>query len=155
MDMNLRTICPCLAAALLAACAPRTPDVTTEPFGTLSTGEPVTLYRLSNGTGSSMEVIDYGCRVVRICVPDRNGRIDDVVVFNALNMTNIEPIVDLQLEEVRDRLADRRIRDHGDRHRRGLADRLTGDHGELREKITDFSLSHVRRRKSRKRMICT
>ena len=80
MDMNLRTICPCLAAALLAACAPRTPDVTTEPFGTLSTGEPVTLYRLSNGTGSSMEVIDYGCRVVRICVPDRNGRIDDVVV---------------------------------------------------------------------------
>ena len=32
-----------------------------------------------------------------------------MVVFNALNMTNIEPIVDLQLEEVRDRLADRRI----------------------------------------------
>ena len=80
MDMNLRTICPCLAADFLAACAPRTPDVTTEPFGTLSSGEPVTLYRLSNGTGSSMEVIDYGCRVVRICVPDRNGRIDDVVV---------------------------------------------------------------------------
>ena len=79
MDMNLRTICPCLAAALLAACAPRTPDVTTEPFGTLSTGEPVTLYRLSNGTGSSMEVIDYGCRVVRICVPDRNGVIADIV----------------------------------------------------------------------------
>ena len=78
MDMNLRTVC--LAAALLTACTPRTPDVTTEPFGTLSTGEPVTLYRLSNGTGSSMEVIDYGCRVVRICVPDRNGRIDDVVV---------------------------------------------------------------------------
>ena len=78
MDMNLRTVC--LAAALLTACTPRTPDVTTEPFGTLSTGEPVTLYRLSNGTGSSMEVIDYGCRVVRICVPDRSGRIDDVVV---------------------------------------------------------------------------
>ena len=52
-------------------------------------------------------------------------------------------------------LADRLIRDHGDRRRRGLADRLTGDHGELREKITDFSLSHVRRRKNRKRMICT
>ena len=52
-------------------------------------------------------------------------------------------------------LADRLIRDHGDRRRRGLADRLTGDHGELRDKITDFSLSHVRRRKNRKRMICT
>ena len=52
-------------------------------------------------------------------------------------------------------LADRLIRDHGDRRHRGLADRLTGNHGELREKITDFSLSHVRRRKNRKRMICT
>ena len=41
--------------------------------------------------------------------PEFINRIDDVVVFNALNMTNIEPIVDLQLEEVRDRLADRRI----------------------------------------------
>ena len=41
--------------------------------------------------------------------PEFINRIDDVVVFNALNMTNIEPIVDLQLEEVRARLADRRI----------------------------------------------
>ena len=41
--------------------------------------------------------------------PEFINRIDDVVVFNALNMTNIEPIVDLQLEEVRDRLADRRV----------------------------------------------
>ncbi|WP_442904553.1 ATP-dependent chaperone ClpB [Gordonibacter sp.] len=41
--------------------------------------------------------------------PEFINRIDDVVVFNALNMTNIEPIVDLQLEEVRGRLADRRV----------------------------------------------
>ena len=41
--------------------------------------------------------------------PEFINRIDDVVVFNALSMTNIEPIVDLQLEEVRTRLADRRI----------------------------------------------
>lgn len=41
--------------------------------------------------------------------PEFINRIDDVVVFNSLNMTNIEPIVDLQLEEVRTRLADRRV----------------------------------------------
>lgn len=27
------------------------------------------LYRLQSGNGASMDIIDYGCRVVRICVP--------------------------------------------------------------------------------------
>ena len=39
--------------------------ITSEPFGTLSTG---------------VDVTDYGCRIVRICMPDRNGKMDDVVV---------------------------------------------------------------------------
>lgn len=67
------------AAVILAACTDRSPHIETLPFGELSTGEKVTLYRLHSGQGSSMDVIDYGCRVVRICVPDREGRIDDVV----------------------------------------------------------------------------
>ena len=70
----------CGATAVLTACTAGAPSVETAPFGRLSSGEEVTLYRLRSGNGASMEVIDYGCRVVRICVPDRNGRIDDVVV---------------------------------------------------------------------------
>lgn len=66
-------------ATLLIACTSIVPDVETESYGTLSTGENVTLYRLVNGTGAYAEIIDYGCRVVKICVPDRNGVIDDVV----------------------------------------------------------------------------
>ena len=27
-----------------------------------------------------MDVTDFGCRIVRICMPDREGKIDDVVV---------------------------------------------------------------------------
>ncbi len=72
-----------MIALMLAACAPvagaKSPSVTTVPFGRLSTGEEVTLYRLESGNGSRVEVIDYGCRVVRICVPDRRGVVDDVV----------------------------------------------------------------------------
>lgn len=70
-----------LASLILAACnsSEPMPIVETESFGALSTGEPVTLYRLSNGTGSYMEVTDYGCRIVKICVPDRRGIIGDVV----------------------------------------------------------------------------
>ncbi len=41
--------------------------------------------------------------------PEFLNRIDDIVVFNSLNMTSIEPIVDLQLEDVRRRLAEHNI----------------------------------------------
>ena len=41
--------------------------------------------------------------------PEFLNRIDDIVTFNELTISAIEPIVDIQLEEVRDRLAKRRI----------------------------------------------
>jgi ATP-dependent Clp protease ATP-binding subunit ClpB len=41
--------------------------------------------------------------------PEFLNRIDDIVTFNALGISTIEPIVDLQLADVRKRLADRRI----------------------------------------------
>ncbi len=41
--------------------------------------------------------------------PEFLNRIDDIVTFNELSISTIEPIVDLQLEEVRDRLAKRRV----------------------------------------------
>lgn len=41
--------------------------------------------------------------------PEFLNRIDDIVVFNALSLDNIEPIVELQLQDVRERLAARRI----------------------------------------------
>lgn len=67
------------AAALLCSCA-REASITSESFGTLSTGEEATLWHVVNKNGASMDVTDYGCRIVRICMPDRNGNIDDVVV---------------------------------------------------------------------------
>ena len=41
--------------------------------------------------------------------PEFLNRIDDIVTFNALSLDDIEPIVELQLADVRKRLADRRI----------------------------------------------
>lgn len=65
---------------LLFACNGTGARIETEPFGVADNGDSVTLYRLINSSGASMEVIDYGCRVVRISVPDRNGVLDDVIV---------------------------------------------------------------------------
>ena len=50
----------CGATAVLTACTAGAPSVETAPFGRLSSGEEVTLYRLRSGNGASMEVIDYG-----------------------------------------------------------------------------------------------
>ena len=55
-------------------------DITSEVYGKLSSGEKVTLWRLENKCGASMELIDYGARIVKICMPDRDGVMDDVVV---------------------------------------------------------------------------
>ena len=68
------------AAAMALSCQKNSLAVTSSSFGRLSTGEEVTLYHLTNSNGASMDVIDFGCRIVKICVPDRNGVIDDVVV---------------------------------------------------------------------------
>lgn len=50
------------------------------PFGTLSDGSEVRLFRLVNASGAYMEVCDYGARIVSIHVPDARGRLDDVIV---------------------------------------------------------------------------
>ena len=50
------------------------------PFGTTSTGEAVTCYRIENPSGAWVEVLDYGCTLRGIGVPDKNGRITDVLL---------------------------------------------------------------------------
>lgn len=69
----LYTVC------ILAGCTQEA-SITSESFGTLSTGEEATLWHLVNKNGASMDLTDYGCRIVSICMPDRNGKIEDVVV---------------------------------------------------------------------------
>lgn len=70
----------CVAAAVFCGCNADRSGVDEAPFGSLSTGEEVTLYTVTNSNGAVLEVADYGARIVKICVPDRNGKFDDVVV---------------------------------------------------------------------------
>ncbi len=66
---------------ILSACSSKAGfKVETESFGALSTGEAVTSYTITNASGASLQAIDYGCRIVSICMPDRNGTLDDVIV---------------------------------------------------------------------------
>lgn len=40
----------------------------------------ITLYKLINGSGASVTLSSLGCGIVSVCVPDKNGKFDDVVL---------------------------------------------------------------------------
>lgn len=50
------------------------------PYGTLSTGEEVARATLTAGNGVSVSVIGFGGIITAIHVPDRDGRLDNVVL---------------------------------------------------------------------------
>ena len=82
---------PALSLALLAAFPPlllaATPDpppatmsIQSRLFGRLPDGTPVNLHTLGNRHGMVVKITDYGVIITEILVPDRAGRIGDVVL---------------------------------------------------------------------------
>ena len=55
-------------------------SIAAKPFGTTSKGEKVTQYTLTNAKGASVSIITYGGIVTSLKVPDRNGKLADVVL---------------------------------------------------------------------------
>ena len=49
-------------------------------FGTLADGRTVTAATLTNKSGASMTVLDYGAAIHSLCVPNRDGALTDVVL---------------------------------------------------------------------------
>ena len=54
--------------------------ISSERFGVGPTGEEVQIFILSNNQGVEVSIINYGGIIVGINVPDRNGKIGDVVL---------------------------------------------------------------------------
>ena len=54
--------------------------VTKLPFGTGVNGETASLYKIANADGSYAAITDYGATVTEIVVPDKNGKLLDVVM---------------------------------------------------------------------------
>ena len=87
MRRIVRALCLSLVAAQVA-CATHAPEaeptreshVSREPVGTTPTGEAVELVTLTNAHGVEMRMMTYGGIIVSLRVPDRNGRLGDVVL---------------------------------------------------------------------------
>jgi aldose 1-epimerase len=54
--------------------------IKTESFGKLPDGREAHLYTLQNPSGMTVRLTDFGASVVSVMVPDRNGKIADVVL---------------------------------------------------------------------------
>ena len=54
-------------------------SITTRPFGQTAQGETVTQYILTNKTGATVKLINYGANLTSLTVPDREGKLADVV----------------------------------------------------------------------------
>jgi aldose 1-epimerase len=51
-----------------------------KPFGQTPAGESVTLYTLKNARGMEVHIMNYGGIIQKILTPDRNGKVEDVVL---------------------------------------------------------------------------
>ena len=70
-------------AALLAgvvAPQPAAPSVRKKTFGLLPDGRKATLFTLKNVNGMEARITDFGGIVQALKVPDRNGKVTDVVI---------------------------------------------------------------------------
>lgn len=55
-------------------------SVTKEPFGSLTDGTPIDVFTLANKHGLEARIMTYGAILVSLRVPDRTGRLGDVVL---------------------------------------------------------------------------
>lgn len=55
-------------------------SITSAPWGSTKEGKPVELYTLRNASGMEIKVTTYGCIIVSLTAPDRNGHLEDVVL---------------------------------------------------------------------------
>jgi aldose 1-epimerase len=54
--------------------------IVSKPFGTMPNGNEITLYTLSNKNGLKAEIINLGGIVVSLTVPDRDGKMADILL---------------------------------------------------------------------------
>jgi len=76
----LGLFCTASAAWADSSTTPATGSVTSKPFGRTPEGQLVRLYTLTNVNGVAVSIMDYGATIVKVLTPDRNGKLDDIVL---------------------------------------------------------------------------
>ena len=69
-----------VCAILLLAAISKAASIQVLPFGVTTDGKSVSQYVLTNDAGASVRILDYGGIVTNLMVPDKDGKIGDVVL---------------------------------------------------------------------------
>lgn len=77
MRISLITV---LAALAVAASGVHAAEINSAPYGATSDGKKVRALTLTNDSGASVTILDYGATIAAIKVPDRNGVLGNVVL---------------------------------------------------------------------------
>ncbi len=83
MKNPLRTLLVALLSLACPSLVTRAADsagVTHQPFGKTKEGIPVEIYTLRNTHGCEARITNYGGIVVSLTMPDRNGKLDDMLL---------------------------------------------------------------------------
>ena len=91
------------AAASLFALSANAQSVKESDWGKTSDGTPVKLYTMKNAKGMTVQVTNFGGRIVKMLVPDRNGKFDDIVL-------GYDKVADYEADRNTFRRANRQIR---------------------------------------------
>ncbi|HVS38417.1 MAG TPA: aldose epimerase family protein [Gemmataceae bacterium] len=83
LSVGIAAFILCFAGAAAAAARgaePMKAGIEKSDFGKTEDGTPVEMYTLSNGTGMTAKIITYGGIITELDVPDRDGKMGDVVL---------------------------------------------------------------------------
>src|SRR5437588_12786459 len=82
MRSGVLVLCISLCGGLAVSAAEKggKPTVEKKDFGKTAEGTPVALYVLTNGKGMTVKITNYGGIVTELHVPDRDGKLADVVL---------------------------------------------------------------------------
>jgi len=84
--MNRPLVFCCLSLVASVSVAAAKSSVSHAPFGTLADGSKVEAYTLTNASGMEVRVLDFGGIITTLKVPDRQGKVADVVLgFDSLD----------------------------------------------------------------------
>jgi aldose 1-epimerase len=145
----LKILVACAALAGLSACgkaptstqetvAPATPTqearVERADFGTMKDGTPIDIYTLTNTKGMVAKIITYGGIVTELDVPDRTGKMADVVLgFKTLDgYLSDEPFFGAIIGRVGNRIAKGRFTLNGTTYKLATNDGANHLHGGLK-----------------------
>jgi aldose 1-epimerase len=104
-------------------------------FGTMPNGQAIDLYTLTNRHGMKVAITNYGGRIVSLLVPDRHGKMDDVVLgFDNLEgyLGKNDPFFGALVGRYANRIAHARFTLDGVEYRLAANDGENSLHGGLR-----------------------